>query len=125
MMATGHAYDLPGGAAIAGAITSRMTGVAYRRSAEVAAVVGPYHGYARNAAAHNRVMRKHAAANDGAAPVGDMDRAILSAATDAWRECLALGERDGYRNAQPSLLAPTGTIGLLMDCDTTCIQADL
>ncbi|MGZ3676578.1 MAG: vitamin B12-dependent ribonucleotide reductase, partial [Ktedonobacterales bacterium] len=125
LMATGHAYDSAGGRAIAAAITSLMTGAAYKRSAELAAVVGPYDGYRRNAAAHMRVMRKHAAANDAVSAVGSMDQEILDSATTAWRECLALGEKNGYRNAQSSLLAPTGTIGLMMDCDTTGIEPDL
>jgi ribonucleoside-diphosphate reductase alpha chain len=125
LMATGHAYDSAGGRAIAAAITSLMTGQAYKRSAELAAVVGQYDGYARNAAAHKRVMRKHAAANDEVRTLGGMDQEILDAATAAWRECLALGETNGYRNAQSSLLAPTGTIGLMMDCDTTGVEPDL
>ena len=110
LMATGHAYDSAGGRAIAAAITSLMTGVAYRRSAELAAVVGPYDGYPRNAAAHMRVMRKHAAANDEVRVLGGIDQEILDTATEAWRECLALGETNGYRNAQASLLAPTGCL---------------
>ena len=79
LMATGHAYDSEGGRALAAAITSLMTGTAYRRSAELAGVVGPYDGYARNAEAHQRVMRKHAAANDAVRPVGADDAAILRA----------------------------------------------
>jgi ribonucleoside-diphosphate reductase alpha chain len=125
LMATGHAYDSEGGRAIAAAITSLMTGTAYRRSAELAGVVGTYDGYARNATAHKRVMAKHAAASAGIQAVGGMDEAILTAANRAWAECLNLGEANGYRNAQASLLAPTGTIGLMMDCDTTGIEPDL
>ena len=125
LMATGHAYDSEGGRAIAATITSLMTGIAYRRSAELAAVVGPYDGYARNATAHKRVMRKHADACDQIKPLGGMDDDIHAAAIKAWRECLALGETNGYRNAQASLLAPTGTIGLMMDCDTTGVEPDL
>jgi ribonucleoside-diphosphate reductase alpha chain len=125
LMATGHAYDSDGGRAIAAAITSLMTGTAYRRSAELAAVVGPYDGYARNAAAHKRVMRKHADASATIRPVGSMDKEILTLAGKAWRDCLKLGDASGYRNAQASLLAPTGTIGLMMDCDTTGIEPDL
>ncbi|MET7330560.1 vitamin B12-dependent ribonucleotide reductase [Nonomuraea sp. NPDC005650] len=125
LMATGHAYDSDGGRAVAGAITSLMTGVSYRRSAELAAVVGPYDGYARNAEPHKRVMRKHAAANDDLRTVGSMDAKIHSEASRQWSECLKLGEKNGYRNAQASLLAPTGTIGLMMDCDTTGIEPDL
>jgi ribonucleoside-diphosphate reductase alpha chain len=125
LMATGHAYDSDGGRAIAAAITSLMTGVAYRRSAELAAVVGPYDGYARNAVAHKRVMAKHATASASIRTLGGMDTPVLSAANKAWQQCLALGEKNGYRNSQASLLAPTGTIGLMMDCDTTGIEPDL
>ena len=125
LMATGHAYDSDGGRAIAAAITSLMTGTAYRRSAELAKVVGPYEGYARNASAHKQVMVKHAnAGRDMAKPAGS-DAAILAAANREWDECLRLGEANGYRNAQASLLAPTGTIGLMMDCDTTGVEPDL
>ncbi|GGK64293.1 vitamin B12-dependent ribonucleotide reductase [Planomonospora parontospora subsp. parontospora] len=125
LMATGHAYDSDGGRAVAAAITSLMTGASYRRSAELAAVVGPYDGYARNADAHKRVMRKHSAANDELRTLDAVDGAIHAEATRQWTECLKLGERNGYRNAQASLLAPTGTIGLMMDCDTTGIEPDL
>ncbi len=125
LMATGHAYDSEGGRSIAAAITSLMTGVAYRRSAELAAVVGPYDGYARNATAHKRVMGKHAAASAQIKTLGGIDKAALTAANKAWNECLEIGEKNGYRNAQASLTAPTGTIGLMMDCDTTGIEPDL
>ena len=125
LMATGHAYDSDDGRAIAGAITSLMTGTAYRRSAELAKVVGPYDGYARNATAHKRVMAKHAEASAKIRPLGGIDDAILAAANHAWQDCLALGATNGYRNAQASLLAPTGTIGLMMDCDTTGVEPDL
>ena len=110
LMATGHAYDSDGGRAIAAGITSLMTGTAYRRSAELAAVVGPYDGYARNAVAHKRVMAKHADASKEIKPLGGMDDAIIAAANGAWAECLKLGETNGYRNAQASLLAPTGCL---------------
>jgi ribonucleoside-diphosphate reductase alpha chain len=125
LMATGHAYDSEDGRAIAAAITALMTGTAYKRSAELAAVVGPYDGYERNAAAHKRVMRKHADATDRVRMVGAMDRELLGAASTVWQEALRLGEANGYRNAQASLLAPTGTIGLMMDCDTTGVEPDL
>ena len=125
LMATGHAYDSEGGRAIAAAITSLMTGTAYRRSAELAAVVGPYDGYERNASAHKRVMRKHADACAEIKTQGGIDREVHAAAIAAWQKCLALGETNGYRNAQASLLAPTGTIGLMMDCDTTGVEPDL
>jgi len=125
LMATGHAYDSEGGRSLAAAITSLMNGVAYRRSAELAGIVGPYDGYARNADAHKRVIRKHAAANDYIRTFGGTDANALKLATTVWAETIALGEKYGYRNAQASVLAPTGTIGLMMDCDTTGIEPDL
>jgi ribonucleoside-diphosphate reductase alpha chain len=124
LMATGHGYDSAGGRALAAAITSLMTGTAYRRSAELAAVVGPYDGYAQNAQAHQRVMRKHAAANDDIRTLHVMDAEIHAAATKAWAEGNKLGVRNGWRNAQASVLAPTGTIGFMMDCDTTGVEPD-
>jgi ribonucleoside-diphosphate reductase alpha chain len=125
LMATGHAYDSDGGRAIAGAITSLMTASAYKTSAELAGVVGPYDGYAKNAAAHKRVMRMHADASASAPTAAAFDRAILDLANKTWQECLKTGDANGYRNAQASLLAPTGTIGFMMDCDTTGIEPDL
>jgi ribonucleoside-diphosphate reductase alpha chain len=125
LMASGLAYDSDGGRALAAGITSLMTGVAYRRSAELAGIVGPYEGFARNAKAHARVMRKHAAANDAVRPLHDNDRAVLSAATEEWQRGNKIGEKNGWRNAQASVLAPTGTIGLMMDCDTTGVEPDL
>ncbi|MFD6949970.1 ribonucleoside-diphosphate reductase [Nocardiopsis sp. TSRI0078] len=124
LMATGHAYDSDGGRAVAAAVTSLMTGTAYRRSAELAGVVGPYDGYKRNEQAHKRVMRKHAAANDDLRTIGTLEEPIHTAATREWAECLKIGERNGWRNAQASLLAPTGTIGFMLDCDTTGIEPD-
>src|SRR6516165_6153365 len=91
LMATGHAYDSEGGRAIAAAITSLMTGTAYKRSAELAAVVGPYEGYTRNATAHQRVMAKHATASASIRPLGTIDTPVLDAANKAWQECLTLG----------------------------------
>ena len=125
LMATGHAYDSEGGRTLAAGITALMTGTAYKRSAELAGVVGPYDGYARNAEAHKRVMRKHAAAADNVRPVGADDARVLVLATKAWQEGIAIGDENGWRNAQASVLAPTGTIGLMMDCDTTGIEPDL
>src|ERR1700722_7495237 len=125
LMAPGHAYDSDGGRATAAAITSLMTGMAYKRSAELAGVVGPYDGYARNATAHQRVISKHRTASLSIKPVGRLDEPILTAANEAWRQCEKSGEKNGYRNAQASLLAPTGTIGLMMDCDTTGVEPDL
>ena len=124
LMATGHGYDSDGGRAFAAAVTSLMTGTSYRRSAELAAIVGPYQGYARNADAHKRVMRKHQAANDALRTVGSLDAGVHQRATKAWDSCVKLGETNGYRNAQASVLAPTGTIGFMMDCDTTGIEPD-
>ncbi|MBK0868553.1 MAG: vitamin B12-dependent ribonucleotide reductase [Saccharopolyspora sp.] len=125
LMATGHAYDSDGGRALAASITSLMTGTAYKRSAELAGAVGPYEGYARNAEAHQRVMRKHAAANDLVRTYHQNDVAVHKLATKVWQDGLAIGARHGWRNAQASLLAPTGTIGLMMDCDTTGVEPDL
>jgi ribonucleoside-diphosphate reductase alpha chain len=124
LMATGHGYDSEGGRALAAAITSVMTGVSYRRSAELAGIVGAYEGYARNADAHKRVMRKHQAANDALRTVDSMDADIRKRATAAWADVIKIGEAHGYRNAQASVLAPTGTIGFMMDCDTTGIEPD-
>jgi ribonucleoside-diphosphate reductase alpha chain len=125
LMATGHAYDSDGGRGLAGAITSLMTGTSYKRSAELAAVVGPYDGYARNADAHNRVMRQHSDANGSATRVDDLDTPVWAAASEAWQDVLRIGKKSGFRNAQASVLAPTGTIGLMMDCDTTGVEPDL
>jgi ribonucleoside-diphosphate reductase alpha chain len=125
LMATGHAYDSEGGRALAAAITSLMQAVAYKRSAELAGIVGPYEGYARNAEAHQRVIRKHSAANDMLRTYHSNDAAVQKVATKAWQECQKVGARNGWRNAQASVLAPTGTIGLMMDCDTTGIEPDL
>ncbi|MCE3274801.1 MAG: nrdJ [Propionibacteriaceae bacterium] len=124
LMATGHGYDSEGGRACAAAITSLMTGVSYRRSAELAGIVGSYEGYARNADAHKRVMRKHQAANDALRTVGSLDANIRKRATAAWDGVIKIGEANGYRNAQASVIAPTGTIGFMMDCDTTGIEPD-
>lgn len=124
LMASGLGYDSDGGRAIAAAITSLMTGTAYRRSAELAGVVGPYDGYQRNAEAHRRVIRKHAAANDAIRTVNKMDIDVQRHATKAWQDGLKIGEKNGWRNAQASVLAPTGTIGFMMDCDTTGIEPD-
>jgi ribonucleoside-diphosphate reductase alpha chain len=125
LMASGLAYDSDGGRALAGAITSLMTGTAYKRSAELAGIVGQYEGFARNAEAHTRVMRKHSSANDSSRAVTTLDKDIHREATKAWNDCLKIGEKNGWRNAQASVLAPTGTIGLMMDCDTTGIEPDL
>lgn len=124
LMASGLAYDSEGGRALAGAITSLMSGITYKRSAELAAIVGAYAGFAQNAKAHARVMRKHAAASSAAKSETTLDRDVWSEANKAWDECLSTGDKNGWRNAQISVLAPTGTIGLMMDCDTTGIEPD-
>ncbi len=125
LMASGLAYDSDGGRALAGAITSLMTGTSYRRSAELAGIVGAYNGYARNAAAHTRVMRKHQNATESAKSVSTLDKDVWTEAVKQWSTGNSIGEKNGWRNAQASVLAPTGTIGLMMDCDTTGIEPDL
>src|SRR6478672_3638377 len=124
LMATGKGYDSEGGRALAASITSLMTGTSYKRSAELAGIVGPYEGYARNADAHKRVMRKHAAANDAIRTFESMDKDVQREANKAWDAVIRTGEKNGYRNAQASVLAPTGTIGFMMDCDTTGVEPD-
>jgi ribonucleoside-diphosphate reductase alpha chain len=124
LMAIGVPYDSKEGFALAGAITSLMTAAAYRRSAELAGVVGPYDGYAKNKAGHDRVMAKHEAANSLVTSVTEVDRSVHAAATEQWALNTKIGSQNGWRNAQASLLAPTGTIGFMMDCDTTGIEPD-
>jgi ribonucleoside-diphosphate reductase alpha chain len=124
LMASGLAYDSEGGRALAGAITSLMSGITYKRSAELAGIVGPYEGFAPNASAHARVMRKHAAASSAAQHQTTLDIDVWAEANKAWDACLSTGDKNGWRNAQISVLAPTGTIGLMMDCDTTGIEPD-
>ena len=123
LMAEGLPYDSDEGRAMAGAITALMTGRGYRKSAEVAAAVGPYDGYAENREPHNEVMRMHQAE---AYEIEDelVEEGLLHAARESWDEAVALGEQHGYRNAQATVLAPTGTISFLMDCDTTGIEPD-
>ncbi|MCZ7425039.1 MULTISPECIES: vitamin B12-dependent ribonucleotide reductase [unclassified Micromonospora] len=125
LMASGLPYDSEQGREVSAAITSLMTGTAYRRSAELAGIVGPYDGYARNAEPHKRVMRKHAAANDAIKPTGTVATAVQREATKQWTLGNKLGDKHGWRNSQASVLAPTGTIGLMMDCDTTGVEPDL
>jgi ribonucleoside-diphosphate reductase alpha chain len=125
LMACGLPYDSDAGRSLAAAITSLMTATSYRRSAELAGVVGPYDGYARNAQAHQRVMRKHAAANDEIKLRSPHAIAIARAAGEQWRRGNDLGATNGWRNAQASVIAPTGTISFMLDCDTTGIEPDL
>jgi len=124
LMASGLAYDSDEGRAWAAAITALMTGHAYATSARTAGRMGPHEGFAENAVPMLDVLRMH---RDAAYQI-DETRApgvILEAAQHAWEEAVDLGARHGVRNAQASVLAPTGTIGLLMDCDTTGIEPDL
>jgi ribonucleoside-diphosphate reductase alpha chain len=123
LMSNGLAYDSDGGRLAAAGITALMTGRAYRKSAEVASAMGPYQRYAENRDPHNHVMRKH---RDAAYAIDDsvVDPELVSAAQRAWDEAVTLGEVHGYRNAQATVLAPTGTISFLMDCDTTGIEPD-
>ncbi|BCL16377.1 hypothetical protein GCM10017556_41160 [Micromonospora sagamiensis] len=110
LMASGLPYDSEQGRSVAAAITSLMTGTAYRRSAELAGIVGPYDGYARNAEPHKRVMRKHAAANDEIKPSSTVATAIVREATRQWTQGNKVGDKFGWRNAQASVLAPTGCL---------------
>jgi ribonucleoside-diphosphate reductase alpha chain len=123
LMANGLPYDSDEGRAMAAAITALMTGRAYRRSAEAAAAMGPYERYEENRDPHNAVMRKH---RDEAYKIDALmtDAELVRAARAAWDDAVALGEENGYRNAQATVLAPTGTISFLMDCDTTGIEPD-
>ncbi|MFC4336620.1 vitamin B12-dependent ribonucleotide reductase [Salininema proteolyticum] len=125
LMASGLAYDSEEGRSLSAAITALMTGVSYRRSAEIAGAVGPYEGYAVNAEPHARVMAKHAKAVEDVRTFGDIDATILGAARDEWGKGNKLGAVNGWRNAQASVLAPTGTISFMMDADTTGIEPDL
>jgi ribonucleoside-diphosphate reductase alpha chain len=123
LMSDGVPYDSDEGRNIAAAITALMTGRGYRKSAEIAAAVGPYDEYERNREPHNAVMRMHRDASyeiDGDGIKGE----LLEAARRSWDEAVELGEEHGYRNAQATVLAPTGTISFLMDCDTTGIEPD-
>src|SRR4051812_7174383 len=123
LMSNGLAYDSDEGRAMAGAITALMTGRAYRKSAEVAGAMGPYQRFSENRDPHLHVMRKHRAATEGI-DSKLAEEPLLSAARRAWDEAVELGEINGYRNAQATVLAPTGTISFLMDCDTTGIEPD-
>ncbi|MFC3568730.1 vitamin B12-dependent ribonucleotide reductase [Paracoccus simplex] len=137
LMNMGLGYDSEQGRALCGALTAIMTGVAYATSAEMAAELGPFSGYKKNARHMLRVIRNHRAAAHGTGaydgvnvrPV-ELDAAncpdprLVALAQGAWDEALSLGEEHGFRNAQATVIAPTGTIGLVMDCDTTGIEPD-
>ena len=138
LMNMGYGYDSDEGRALCGALTAIMTGVSYATSAEMASELGTFPGYAKNADHMLRVIRNHRraaqAATDGyealaVKPVpldhaNCPDKSLIDLSVAAWDNALALGEKHGYRNAQVSVIAPTGTIGLVMDCDTTGIEPD-
>jgi ribonucleoside-diphosphate reductase alpha chain len=124
LMSDGLPYDSVEGRNVAAAITALMTGRAYRQSALIAAgATGPYDEYEKNREPHNGVMRMHRDASYDVDPTG-IKGDLLGAAQRAWEEAVELGEEHGYRNAQATVLAPTGTISFLMDCDTTGIEPD-
>ncbi|HEX7292253.1 MAG TPA: vitamin B12-dependent ribonucleotide reductase [Conexibacter sp.] len=124
LMSNGMPYDSDAGRGTAAAITALMTGRAYRRSAEIAATVGTYERYPENREPHNQVMRMHRDASYAIPDATCEDDALLAAARRSWDEAVALGDEHGYRNAQATVLAPTGTISFLMDCDTTGVEPD-
>jgi ribonucleoside-diphosphate reductase alpha chain len=124
LMARGLPYDSDEGRAYAAAVTALMTGRAYRKSAEVAARMGPFAGYRKNAAAMLGVMSMHRAAVGNIQHAESVPTDLLSAARQAWDDVLDLGEVHGYRNSQSVVTAPTGTISFLMDCDTTGVEPD-
>jgi ribonucleoside-diphosphate reductase alpha chain len=136
LMVMGIAYDSEEARGIAGAITAIMTGISYKTSAELASILGAFPRYEENREDMLRVMRNHRLAaydadeyeNLGIKPVGIKAKYcpdyLLSAATKAWDDAVQLGEKHGYRNAQTTVIAPTGTIGLVMDCDTTGVEPD-
>ena len=138
LMTMGLGYDSDAGRALCGALTALMTGVSYATSAEMAGELGAFAGYARNADHMLRVIRNHRNAAHGKAEgyeslevkpvpldhINCPDQAIVSLAKSAWDEAMELGRKHGYRNAQATVIAPTGTIGLVMDCDTTGIEPD-
>tara|TARA_B100000767_G_scaffold263107_1_gene276466 strand:- start:6952 stop:10605 length:3654 start_codon:yes stop_codon:yes gene_type:complete len=138
LMNMGFGYDSDEGRALCGALTAVMTGVAYATSAEMAGELGPFPGYKKNAESMLRVMRNHRRAAYGEIdsyeelaikPVAldhanCPDQTLVALSKSSWDNAIALGEKHGYRNAQSTVIAPTGTIGLVMDCDTTGIEPD-
>ena len=138
LMNMGLGYDSDEGRSLCGALTAIMTGVAYSTSATMAAEVGAFPGYSKNRNHMLRVIRNHQNAARGRSSGYDSlrvnpvpldhlncpDPALIDKAVEAWDEAVALGEKNGFRNAQVSVIAPTGTIGLVMDCDTTGIEPD-
>ena len=124
LMADGVPYDSDAGRGTAAAITALMTGRGYLGSARIAAAMGPYERYPENRKAHNAVMEMHRDASYAIPDESCLDTALLAAARRSWDEAVQAGERHGYRNAQATVLAPTGTISFLMDCDTTGVEPD-
>ncbi|MEJ0077225.1 MAG: vitamin B12-dependent ribonucleotide reductase [Alphaproteobacteria bacterium] len=141
LMSSGIPYDSDAGRAICGALSAIMTGISYATSAEMAQQLGPFPGYKKNREAMLRVMRNHRRAAygektgyervsqppvrlDHATDTGTLGDGMMAHAKTAWDKALSLGEQHGYRNAQATVIAPTGTIGLVMDCDTTGIEPD-
>ena len=124
LMADGLPYDSDAGRGVAAAITALMTGRAYLGSARIAGAIGPYDRYAENRDAHNAVMRMHRDAAYAIPDAACSDQGLLAAARSSWEAAVQAGEQNGYRNAQATVLAPTGTISFLMDCDTTGVEPD-
>ena len=124
LMSLGLPYDSDGGRALAGAVTALMTGTAYCVSAELAGRLGAFPQFFRNRTSMLKVMAAHRASLEGIS-AQHAPPAICQAAAAAWDQCLAMGEKLGFRNAQVTVLAPTGTIGFLMDCDTTGVEPDI
>ena len=138
LMVEGIPYDSPQALAWTGALTAILTGISYSTSAEIASELGTFPRYEENREAMLRVIRNHRRAAYGVAPeqyegltvlptpinADDCPPDLFAAARESWDRALALGEQHGYRNAQATLIAPTGTIGLLMDCDTTGVEPD-
>jgi len=124
IMSLGLPYDSDGGRATAAAVTALMTGAAYATSAEIASRTGTFAQFYKNRQTMLKVMRRHRAEADGIDPA-QCPETLRESAAAAWEEAVAAGERFGYRNAQTSVLAPTGTIGFMMDCDTTGVEPDI
>jgi ribonucleoside-diphosphate reductase alpha chain len=124
LMADGVPYDSEEGRGTAAAITALMTGRGYLGSARAAAAMGPYDRYPENRDAHNAVMRMHRDASYAIPDASCLDTGLLSAARAVWDQAVTAGDEHGYRNAQATVLAPTGTISFLMDCDTTGVEPD-
>jgi ribonucleoside-diphosphate reductase alpha chain len=124
LMADGMPYDSDNARSTAAAITALMTGRGYLRSAEVAEAIGPYDRYEENREEHNAVMQMHRDATYAIPDEACADTELLEAARSTWEQAVSAGEQHGYRNAQATVLAPTGTISFLMDCDTTGVEPD-